>query len=75
LNEQIVKNCYPLPLILRLWDQLAGVQWFIQLDLPTVYAYIRIKKGDKWKTAFRTPYRHFEYLVMPFGLTNAPATF
>jgi hypothetical protein len=43
--------------------------------LPTAYIYIRIKEGDKWKTAFRTLYRHFEYLVIPFGLTNAPATF
>jgi hypothetical protein len=43
--------------------------------LPTAYTYIRIKEGDEWKTAFRTPYRHFEYLVIPFGLTNAPATF
>jgi hypothetical protein len=39
------------------------------------YIYIRIKKGDEWKTAFRTLYRHFKYLVIPFGLTNMPATF
>ena len=36
---------------------------------------MRIKEGDKWKTAFRNRYGHFEYQVMPFRLSNAPASF
>src|SRR5881394_3740658 len=36
---------------------------------------VRMKKGEEWKTAFRTRYGHYEYTVLPFGLTNAPATF
>ena len=48
---------------------------FHTLDLLTAYAYIRIKQGDKWKTAFCMPYRHYKYQVMLFRLTNAPATF
>jgi hypothetical protein len=75
LNEETVKNRYPLPLIESLRAQLAGANYFTSLDLPTAYAHIRIKEGDEWKTAFRTAYGHYEYLVMPFGLTNAPATF
>ncbi|XP_070015995.1 uncharacterized protein [Nicotiana sylvestris] len=34
-----------------------------------------IKDEDISKTAFRTRYRHYEFLVMPFRLTNTPAAF
>ena len=36
---------------------------------------LKIKPNDVLKIAFRTKYRHFEFLVMPFELTNAPAAF
>ena len=39
------------------------------------YYRLRIKDGDKWKTAFRTRYSLFEYTVVPFRLTNALGTF
>jgi hypothetical protein len=34
-----------------------------------------LKKEDKEKTAFITPYNVFCYQVMPFGLKNAGATY
>jgi hypothetical protein len=75
LNDIIIKDRTPLPLIAETLDQLSGAQVFSALDLKDAYYRIPIKRGDEWKTAFRTYYSHFEYMVMPFGLTNALATF
>ena len=48
---------------------------FRKLDLWNAYHLVRIREGDKWKTAFNTPTGHWDHLVMSFGLTNAPAVF
>jgi len=75
LNQITSKNRYPLPLIGEILDRLSSARYFTALDLRNAYHRIWIRKEDRWKTAFRTRYGHFEYCVMPFGLTNAPATF
>jgi len=59
----------------ELQDRVRGAQWFTKMDLKNGFHLIRMRKGDEWKTAFRTRYGLFEFQVMPFGLTNAPSTF
>ena len=75
LNNLTIKNWYLLPLIGKSLDWLCQAKQFTQLDLTSIYHWMRIKEGDKWKTALQTRYGHFKYQVMLFGLFNAPASF
>ena len=59
----------------ELKDRVKDAQTFTKLDPKEGFHLIRIRKGDEWKTAFRTRHCLNEYKVMPFGLVNAPATF
>jgi hypothetical protein len=75
LNNIILKDRHFLPLINETLDRLGGIRIFFKFDFRDIYYRIKIRKGDEWKTAFRTRYGHYEYVVMPFGFANAPATF
>ena len=75
LNSWTIKNNYILPLISDLINSIGKKKVFMKMDLRWGYNNVRIKEGDKWKTAFSTPEGSFEPTVMFFGLTNSPATF
>ncbi|KAL0188522.1 hypothetical protein M9458_015621 [Cirrhinus mrigala] len=75
LNDITIKYRYPLPLVPPALEQLRRANIYTKLDLRSAYNLIRIREGDKWKTAFSTTTGHYEYWVMPFGLANSPSYF
>ena len=75
LNDHIVKNTYPLPLIADLVDNLRQFSRFTKFDVCWGYNNIRIKGGDKWRAAFITQLGLFEPTVMFFDLCGSPPTF
>ena len=74
-NKVTIKNKYPIPLIVDLFDQLGKARYFTKLDLRSGYYQVRIEERDELKTTCVTRYGSYEFLVMFFGLTKAPTTF
>lgn len=75
LNKLTRKNKWPLPRIDDLLDQAGRARTFSALDLANGYYQIRLSEEDIPKTAFNTPWAHYELTMLVMGLTNAPATF
>ena len=75
LNEQTIKNNYPLPLILDIVEKIGIKKVFTKMDLRWGYNNVWIKERDEWKAAFTILEESFELTVMFFRLTNSLATF
>ena len=48
---------------------------FNKFDIKSGFWQIQINDANKYKTAFVTPFGHYEWNVMSFGLKNAPSEF
>jgi len=52
LNDQTIKNNYPLLLITELINNMRSKKVFTKIDLRWGFNNVRIKEGDEWKGAF-----------------------
>lgn len=75
LNSVTRKDSYPLPNLDECLENLAGNQYFSQIDFASGYWQVPVEKSSQALTAFRVGGELYEFKRLPFGLTNAPATF
>ena len=75
LNQVMIKDKIPPPLIGEVIDKLKEAKYFNKLNLIWGYNNIWIKEGDEWKAVFLMNKVLFEPQVMYFGLCNSSETF
>ena len=75
LNEQTVKDSYPMPHIHDCNLQIHGCEWYSKIDCEKAYNQIPINPDDIEKTAVTTPFGLFVWKRMSFGLATASQTF
>ena len=75
LNKKTIGDSYPLPNIIDILDELGNARYFPVFDLATGFHHIPMDPKDSHKTAFSSPFGHYEFDRMPLGLKNTQATF
>jgi len=73
LNEITIRDAYPLPNMEQLLEVARGAMVFSKFDLRSAYNMFPIRKEDRWKTGFVTPWGLKQFTVMHYGFVNAPA--
>ena len=75
LNKVLEWIRYPIPNKNDLVHRLSNAVVFSKFDMKFGFWQVQISEDDKYKTAFTTPFGHYEWNVMPFGLKNARSEF
>ncbi|KAK3270860.1 hypothetical protein CYMTET_20755 [Cymbomonas tetramitiformis] len=75
LNQQTVRDRYPLPDTQLIFDEMQGAAFFSSFDAVDGFWQVSMAEEDVEKTAFTTQMGAYEWLVMPQGLQNSPSQY
>ena len=77
VNQQLVVDSFPIPLIKDILDNLHGKAWFTLADARSGFHQMPLADDEESKriTAFHTPFGSYQWEVVPMGLVNSPSAF
>ncbi|GBN87132.1 Retrovirus-related Pol polyprotein from transposon 412 [Araneus ventricosus] len=75
LNQKLVKDKFPLPLIEDVSDTLQEAKVYSTLDLRNGFFHVNVDENCRKFTFFIVPDGQFEFNKVPFGLNASPGVF
>ena len=75
LNENIIRENYPLPTIESIATRLSEAKVFSVLDVRHGFWHMVLDEKSSFLTTFNTPFGRYRWLRMPFGICSAPEIF
>ncbi|GFW19413.1 retrovirus-related Pol polyprotein from transposon 17.6 [Trichonephila clavipes] len=75
LNQKLVKDKFPLPIIEDVLDTLQEAKVYSTLDLRNGFFHVDVDDDCRKYTSFIVPDGQFEFNKVPFGLSTSPGVF
>ncbi|GFX34693.1 retrovirus-related Pol polyprotein from transposon 17.6 [Trichonephila clavipes] len=75
LNQKLVKDKFPLPIIEDVLDTLQEAKVYSTLDLRNGFFHVDVDEDCRKYTSFIVPDGQFEFDKVPFGLSTSPGVF
>ena len=75
LNQNVQRECHPIPSVDHTLAQLGGAQIFSKLEVNSGFWQVHLQEDSALLTTFITPFGRFCYNRLPFGITSAPEYF
>ena len=75
LNENVLREVYPLPKVDDILAQISGGKLFSKLDANSGFWQIPLAPKSRLLTTFLTPFGRYCFNKLPFGITSAPEHF
>ena len=75
LNQITIFDPQPMPKLDDIINKLVKARFMSKIDLTKGFWQIPLSESSREKSAFVTPFGHYQFLVMPFGMINSSASF
>ena len=75
LNENVMRETFPLPTVDDIVGQLKGATIFSKLDANSGFWQIPLAPESRSLTTFITPFGRFQFNKLPFGIRSAPEVY